>query len=126
MTDSRADLGGPGIGDYDTLAERLPRDYESLLTPRETQHAIHALRRFIEDRLCEELNVMMVTVPLIVDAASGVNDMLDRDGSRGPVEFHISNDRDSHPIDAQVVQAATKWKRLALREFDCAPGQGIC
>jgi aspartate--ammonia ligase len=126
MTDKRADLSGPGIGDYDTLAELLPRDYESLLTPRETQHAIHALRRFIEDRLCEELNLMMVTVPLIVDAASGVNDMLDRDGSRGPVEFHISNDRDAHPIDAQVVQAATKWKRLALREFDCAPGQGIC
>jgi aspartate--ammonia ligase len=64
-------------------------------------------------------------VPLIVEASSGVNDYLDRDGSRTPVRFHISNDRDLHPIDAEVVQAATKWKRLALRQFAMAPGQGI-
>jgi len=126
MANKRADLSGPGIGDYDTLAGVLPQGYQSLLGPRETQQAIHALRRFVEDRLCQELGLMMVQVPLIVDAHSGVNDMLDRDGSRGPVAFHISNDRDLHPVDAQVVQAATKWKRLALREFDCAPGQGIC
>ena len=69
---------------------------------------------------------MMVEVPLIVDAESGVNDMLDRDGSRTPIQFHISNDRDQHPIDAQVVQAATKWKRVALKQFDCSPGEGIC
>jgi len=126
MANKRADLSGPGIGDYDTLAGVLPQGYQSLLGPRETQQAIHLLRRFVEDRLCQELGLMMVQVPLIVDAHSGVNDMLDRDGSRGPVAFHISNDRDLHPVDAQVVQAATKWKRLALREFDCAPGQGIC
>ncbi len=69
---------------------------------------------------------MMVEVPLIVDVDSGVNDMLDRDGSRTPIQFHISNDRDKHPIDAQVVQAATKWKRVALKQFDCKPGEGIC
>ena len=39
----------------------------------------------------------MVQVPLIVDAESGVNDYLDRDGSRTPVTFHISNDRDAAP-----------------------------
>jgi aspartate--ammonia ligase len=61
-----------------------------------------------------------------VDSASGVNDNLDRDGSRGPVEFHISNDRDLNPIDAQVVQAATKWKRVALAQFGMEPGEGIC
>lgn len=68
---------------------------------------------------------MMVEVPLIVDGESGENDMLDRDGSRTPVQFHISNDRNKHPIDAQAVQAATKWKLVALKQFDCAPGQGI-
>ena len=51
--------------------------------------------------------------------------MLDRDGSRTPIQFHISNDRDVHPIDAQIVQAATKWKRLALKEFEMAPGEGL-
>jgi aspartate--ammonia ligase len=65
-------------------------------------------------------------VPLIVDVESGVNDMLDRDGSRTPIQFHINNDYNKHPIDAQVVQAATKWKRVALQQFDMKPGEGLC
>ena len=122
----KADLAGPGIGDYADIEEVLPRDYHSLLTVRETQKAIFHLRRYIEDNLCKELNLLMVQVPLIVDAESGVNDMLDRDGSRTPIQFHISNDRNLHPIDAQVVQAATKWKRVALKQFECRAGEGIC
>jgi aspartate--ammonia ligase len=124
--DKKADLAGPGIGDYTELEKILPQDYRSLLTPKETQQATFQLKRYIEDHLCHELNLMMVEVPLIVDVESGVNDMLDRDGSRTPVQFHISNDRNLHPIDAQVVQAATKWKRVALREFGCKLGEGIC
>jgi aspartate--ammonia ligase len=122
----KADLAGPGIGDYAELEKILPQDYRSLLTPRETQKAIFALRNYIEENLCQELNLMMVTVPLIVDVESGVNDMLDRDGSRTPIQFHISNDRGLHPVDAQVVQAATKWKRVALKQFGCQVGEGIC
>jgi aspartate--ammonia ligase len=124
--DKRADLAGPGIGDYTELERVLPTDYRSLLDRRETQQAIFQIKRYIEDNLCKELNLMMVEVPLIVDTNSGVNDMLDRDGSRTPISFHISNDRGKNPIDAQVVQAATKWKRVALKQFDCKPGQGIC
>ncbi len=124
--DKKADLAGPGIGDYCQLADILPHDYRSALTPRETQQAIFQVKRFIEDNLCKELNLMRVEVPLIVDVGSGVNDMLDHVGSRTPIQFHISNDRDAHPIDAQVVQAATKWKRAALKQFDCRVGEGIC
>ncbi len=126
MADKRADLAGPGIGDYAELEQVLPAGYRSLLTPRETQRAIFAVKSYIEQGLCAALNLQMVTVPLIVASDSGVNDMLDRDGSRTPIEFHIGNDRDLHPVDAQVVQAATKWKRMALRQFDCVPGEGIC
>ena len=126
VMDKTADLAGPGIGDYSELEKILPLDYHSLLTPKQTQQAIFHVKRYIEDNLCHELNLMMVEVPLIVDADSGVNDMLDRDGSRTPVQFHISNDRNLHPIEAQVVQAATKWKRIALRQFDCKAGEGIC
>src|SRR5579872_3678081 len=122
----KADLAGPGIGDYLELEKILPPDYNSLLTRSETQKAIFHLKRYIEDNLCKELGLMMVEVPLIVDAESGVNDMLDRDGSRTPIQFHISNDRGKNPIDAQIVQAATKWKRVALKEFGCRPGEGIC
>ncbi len=122
----KADLAGPGIGDYSELEKILPNDYHSLLTPRETQKAIFAVKNYIEENLCRELNLVMVSVPLIVDVESGVNDLLDRDGSRTPIQFHISNDYDKHPVDAQVVQAATKWKRVALRQFDCKTGEGLC
>jgi aspartate--ammonia ligase len=124
--DKQADLAGPGIGNYTELESLLPTDYRSLLDRRDTQKAIFQIKRYIEDNLCKALNLMMVEVPLIVDIESGVNDMLDRDGSRTPVSFHISNDRGVHPIDSQVVQAATKWKRVALKQFDCKPGEGIC
>jgi len=126
MTDKKADLAGPGIGDYAELEKILPQDYSPLLTPKETQKAIFAMKSYIEEGLCKELNLMMVSVPLIVDVKSGVNDDLDRDGSRSPIQFHISNDYDKNPIDAQIVQAATKWKRVALKQFDMQVGEGIC
>jgi len=125
MEDKKADLAGPGIGDYAELESILPADYVTLLNPRETQGAIYAAKDYIEENLCRELNLIRVTVPLIVDVDSGVNDYLDRDGSRSPIGFHISNDHDKNPIDAQVVQAATKWKRVALKQFGLKTGEGL-
>ena len=125
MVDKEADLAGPGIGDYNELEKILPRDYTQLLTARETMRALFAVKNYIEENLCKELNLMMVQVPLIVDVESGVNDMLDRDGSRTPIEFLCGLGLEK-PIHASVVQAATKWKRMALKQFDCAVGEGIC
>ncbi len=123
--EKRADLAGPGIGDYATLERILPDDYEPLLSPKETMRALYAAKRLIEDRLAQELNLTMVQVPLIVETSSGVNDYLDRDGSRTPVSFHISNDLERHPMEAEVVQAATKWKRMALQQFGMQAGEGL-
>ena len=125
MTSKQRDLAGPGIGDYAELEKVLPGSYRSLLDPKETQVALFAAKRYIEDHLCAELSLIPVTVPLIVDRESGVNDYLDRDGSRTPISFHISNDHGKNPIDAEVVQAATKWKRMALKTFDMKPGEGL-
>jgi aspartate--ammonia ligase len=124
MADKKADLAGPGIGDYNELERILPDDYHSLLTPKETQRAIFAAKHYIEEHLCKELNLMMVTCPLIVDEQSGVNDYLDRDGSRTPIQFNCGLGLDE-PIRAQVVQAVTKWKRVALRQFDMNNGEGL-
>jgi aspartate--ammonia ligase len=126
MPGKKEDLAGPGIGNYEDLEKILPKNYSSLLTPRETQRAIFEAKNYIEENLCKELNLMMVQVPLIVDVESGVNDLLDRDGSRTPVQFHISNDYNKNPVEAQVVQAATKWKRMALKQFGMDTGEGIC
>jgi len=125
MADKKADLAGPGIGDYAELEKILPQDYTSLLSPKETQLAIYAAKDYIEKNLCKQLNLIRVSVPLIVDVESGVNDYLDRDGSRTPIGFHISNDHNKNPIDAQVVQAATKWKRVALKQFGMKVGEGL-
>jgi aspartate--ammonia ligase len=124
MSDKKADLAGPGISTYEEVAKILPRDYESLLTPKETMKALFGVKHYIEENLCKELNLNMVQVPLIVDRDSGVNDMLDRDGSRTPVEFPCGLGLEKR-INAQVVQAATKWKRMALKTFDCDVGEGI-
>ncbi|MCB9851414.1 MAG: aspartate--ammonia ligase [Phycisphaerales bacterium] len=123
--DKQADLAGPGVSTYEEVEKILPKDYEPLLSPMQRMDAVYAVKRYIEDNLCKELNLKMVQVPLIVDRDSGVNDYLDRDGSRTPVDFPCGLGLAS-PICAQVVQAATKWKRMALRQFDCAEGQGIC
>lgn len=126
MKDKKADLAGPGIGDYKELEKILPNDYSPILDRKETMKALFGVKNYMEENLCKELNLMMVQVPLIVDVESGVNDMLDRDGSRTPIQFHISNDYDKHPINAQIVQAATKWKRVALKEYGMKVGEGIC
>lgn len=123
--DKRADLAGPGIGNYGELEAALPEGYQSPLSPMERMKAVFAVKNYIERNLCEALNLQMVQVPLIVDKDSGMNDYLDRDGSRTPVEFPCGLGLD-RPIQAQVVQAATKWKRMALKQFGCAVGEGIC
>ncbi len=124
MIDKTMDLAGPGIGSYDEVETILPDDYHALLNPKATQQALFAAKDYIEDHLCKELNLMRVTVPLIVDVESGVNDLLDRDGSRTPVSFDCGLGL-PEPIQAQVVQAATKWKRMALRQFGLEPGEGL-
>jgi aspartate--ammonia ligase len=125
MADKTADLAGPGVGTYEELERILPNDYEPLLPPKERMKALFAIKQYIEENLCKELNLQMVQVPLIVDRESGVNDYLDRDGSRTPIEFPCGLGLEK-PIRAQLVQAATKWKRPALRQFGCRVGEGIC
>jgi len=124
MSDKRADLAGPGISTYPEVDKILPNDYSSILNRKDTQKAIYAVKDYIEKNLCKELNLMMVQVPLIVTKESGLNDNLDRDGSRTPVEFPCGLGITPR-LNAQVVQAATKWKRPALKQYECELGEGI-
>ena len=125
MGDKKADLAGPGISTYEEVEKILPNNYKALLLPLERMKALYEIKDYIEKNLCKALNLQMVQVPLIVDKDSGVNDYLDRDGSRTPVDFPCGLGLEKR-IEAQVVQAATKWKRMALAQFGCKPGEGIC
>jgi aspartate--ammonia ligase len=122
--DKTADLAGPGVSTYEEVAKILPSDYEPILPPKERMQALYEIKRYIEDGLAKELNLQMVQVPLIVEKSSGVNDDLDRDGSRTPVDFPCGLGLDKR-LEVQVVQAATKWKRPALKQFGCEVGEGI-
>jgi aspartate--ammonia ligase len=124
MGDKKADLAGPGIGTYEEVEKSLPTDYKPLLNPKETQIALFEAKKYIEEHLGKELNLIRVESPLIVDRDSGMNDYLDRDGSRTPVDFTCGLGLDKR-IDAQVVQAATKWKRWALKQFGLEVGEGL-
>eukprot|EP00484_Ammonia_sp_Unknown_P012442 CAMPEP_0197058282 /NCGR_PEP_ID=MMETSP1384-20130603/106011_1 /TAXON_ID=29189 /ORGANISM="Ammonia sp." /LENGTH=378 /DNA_ID=CAMNT_0042492977 /DNA_START=49 /DNA_END=1182 /DNA_ORIENTATION=- len=118
---------GPGIGSYEQVEQQLQSigKYEQVLDNKSTQIAVAKLKLHIEEGLCNKMNLHRVECPLIVDELRGVNDMLDRDGSRTPVGFYIKNDHEKHPVNAQVVQAATKWKRMALAQFDCGLHEGV-
>lgn len=124
MDVKQKDLAGPGISTYEEVAKILPKDYKALQTPLKRMEALYMIKDYIEKGLAEALKLQMVQVPLIVSRDSGVNDYLDRDGSRTPVEFPAGLGLPER-IPAQIVQAATKWKRMALAEFDCAVGKGI-
>ncbi len=123
--DKKADLAGPGVSTYEEVEKILPHDYKPLQTPLVRMKALFLIKDYIEKNLCKELNLQMVQVPLIVERESGINDMLDRDGSRTPIEFPCGLGL-KKPLNVQIVQAATKWKRPALRMFDCKVGEGIC
>jgi len=55
LAEKIAGLAGPGIGDYAQLEHILPDHDHSILTPKETQRAIFAVKRYIEEHLCKEL-----------------------------------------------------------------------
>ncbi len=124
MDKKTLDLAGPGISTYTEVSKILPDNYETLLPPLKRMEALYMIKDYIEKGLAEALNLQMVQVPLIVRKDSGVNDYLDRDGSRTPVEFPAGLGLPKR-LETQVVQAATKWKRMALAQFDCEVGQGI-
>ncbi len=124
MSDKTLDLAGPGISTYEEVSKILPDNYKALLPPLKRMEALYFIKEYIEKGMADALNLQMVQVPLIVSKDSGVNDYLDRDGSRTPVEFPAGLGLPKR-IETQVVQAATKWKRMALAQFDCAVGQGI-
>ena len=89
-------MAGPDIGNYAELEKILPINYEPLQSPKDRMKALFTIKRYVEENLYKELNLMMVQIPLIVDVESGVKDMLDRDRSRTLIQFHISNDHDNH------------------------------
>ncbi|MBR1811120.1 MAG: aspartate--ammonia ligase [Clostridia bacterium] len=97
----------------------FPADYRSSLSRRDTQRAIKLIKDTFQKKLGETLRLDRITAPLMVTRASGIND--DLNGVERKVHFTMKE------IDgtAEVVQSLAKWKRMALHNYDYAPGEGI-
>lgn len=98
----------------------LPDGYTSVLSLRETQHAIKYVKDMFQQTLSFALTLDRVSAPLIVTKGSGIND--DLNGVERKVEFTI---KEIDNKEAEVVQSLAKWKRMALYRYGYKSGEGI-
>jgi aspartate--ammonia ligase len=98
----------------------VPAAYRSLLALRETEVAIKRTKDFFEAALSRELNLTRVSAPLFVRPETGLNDNLN--GVERPVAFDI---KDLDGAGVEIVQSLAKWKRMALKGYGFAAGEGL-
>lgn len=98
---------------------KIPEHYQSQLNQRETQLAIKLIKDTFERKLAENLHLMRVSAPLFVEADSGLNDNLN--GVERPVHFDVRETG----TEAEIVHSLAKWKRLALKQYEFLPGEGL-
>lgn len=100
------------------MALYIPEGYKSCLTTRQTQIAIKKVKDFFERDLSIQLNLTRVSAPIFVGSGSGLNDTLN--GFERPVGFSIHSGE-----EFEIVQSLAKWKRMALRDYGFAVGEGL-
>lgn len=97
----------------------IPEGYRPALNLYDTQRAIGTVKRLFADTLCATLNLTRVSAPLMLEAATGLNDDLNG------VERKVTFDLKDGAIETQVVQSLAKWKRKALKDYDFHVGKGL-
>ncbi len=102
------------------MALILPEKYSPHLTIRETQEAIKYIRDTFQKEFGREMHLERISAPLFVEKSSGLNDNLN--GIERPVAFGILSIPDE---TAEVVHSLAKWKRMALKRYGFAPGEGL-
>jgi aspartate--ammonia ligase len=98
----------------------IPTEYKSVLSVRETEHAIKLLKDFFENALAKELNLQRVSAPLFVRPETGMNDNLN--GVERPVAFDVKGIGGD---TVEVVHSLAKWKRMALGAYGFEIGEGL-
>ncbi len=98
----------------------LKDGYRSVLSLRDTQRAIKMVKDGFEQRLAAALGLDRVSAPLIVSHKSGIND--DLNGVERKVAFDL---KEIPGEEMEIVQSLAKWKRMALRDYGFAAGEGL-
>ena len=99
---------------------KLPDQYDTGMSIRETEVAIKLIKDFFERELSEALALTRVSAPLFVSPDSGLNDNLN--GIERPVTFGIK-ELDDAPVE--IVHSLAKWKRMALKRYGFCKGEGL-
>ncbi len=97
----------------------IPQNYRPVLDEYDTQRAIAYIKETFQDEFSSALNLKRVSAPLFVTADSGLNDNLS--GVERPVSFDVP----AVGSQVQVVHSLAKWKRLALKRYHFAVGNGL-
>lgn len=105
-------------GDFSML--QFPRNYDPVLSIRETQEAIKYIRDTFQHEFGKELGLTRLSAPLFVPKSSGLND--DLNGNEKPVSFSMNNITNE---EIQVVHSLAKWKRNALKTYGYQVHEGI-
>ena len=98
----------------------LPKGYDPIISPMETQRAINKIKNFFQQEIAYGLNLRRVSAPLFVTPESGLNDNLS--GTERTVAFTLK-DMDEQPVE--IVQSLAKWKRMALDKYGIKQGHGL-
>ena len=92
----------PNKGEENMNSCIIPENYQPSLNLYDTQVAIAMTKRVFEDTLSGALRLRRVSAPLVLDAATGLND--DLNGVERPVDFDIK----ATGTHAQVVNSLAK------------------
>ncbi|KAJ8607172.1 hypothetical protein CTAYLR_007349 [Chrysophaeum taylorii] len=118
-------------------AKLLPSGYRPQLSKQSVLIASDAVKRFVEDRLKSDLNLLKHPAPFAFEASSKINDDLDGSDAHKAVRFHISNitrdrgvappttEAEKYGLEAEVVQSLANWKRVMLQWYGLEVGQGL-
>lgn len=98
----------------------LPQGYHPPMNIRETEVAIKDVKDYFERALANALNLTRVSAPLFVRPETGLNDNLN--GVERPVRFGVLEQNDA---PCEIVHSLAKWKRLALKTYGFALGEGL-
>ena len=98
----------------------IPEGYKSPQSIKDTEKAIKEVKDYFERALADALNLTRVSAPLFVKPESGLNDNLN--GVERPVTFGIKEQDDAM---VEIVHSLAKWKRMALKEYGFAMGEGL-
>jgi len=98
----------------------IVKAYKPSLNIRMTEVAIKQTKDYFENELAKELNLTRVSAPLFVNPETGLNDNLN--GVERPVSFDVKG---IGGATVEIVHSLAKWKRMALKRYCFAPGEGL-